>query len=123
MELTRKSVRFDLNGGLNSLSLPEKISTSNLYTTPFCAHVHSQILWLAASAESGSEHPLAKAITSYYDTLEAEDLKPIVQPQSVEMVPGHGVKAVVGPRKVHVGNRRILASQKHSLADTVWCWS
>ena len=35
---------------------------------------------------------MAKAITSYYDTLEADDLKPIVQPQSVEKDGGYKIK-------------------------------
>ncbi|AWB28050.1 heavy metal translocating P-type ATPase [Halococcoides cellulosivorans] len=62
------------------------------------------ILRLAASAESGSEHPLARAIVAG-----AEDRGlDVPDPESFENVPGHGIRAVVDGRDVLVGNRKLL---------------
>jgi Cu+-exporting ATPase len=62
------------------------------------------ILRLAATAESGSEHPLARAIV---DGAEERGID-VTDPDSFENVPGHGVKATVGDSEVLVGNRKLL---------------
>jgi P-type Cu+ transporter len=62
------------------------------------------VLRLAAIAESGSEHPLARAIVEG-----AEDRGiNVTDPDSFENVPGHGIKATVGDSEVLVGNRKLL---------------
>ncbi|MEZ3164171.1 heavy metal translocating P-type ATPase [Halorubrum sp. RMP-47] len=63
-----------------------------------------EILRLAASAERGSEHPLARAIV---DGAEARGLD-LDDPESFENVPGHGVRATVAGDEVLVGNRKLL---------------
>jgi Cu+-exporting ATPase len=62
------------------------------------------VLRLAAIAESGSEHPLARAIV---DGAEERGLD-VTDPDGFENVPGHGIKAVVGDSEVLVGNRKLL---------------
>ncbi|MFD1514397.1 heavy metal translocating P-type ATPase [Halomarina rubra] len=62
------------------------------------------VLRLAATAESGSEHPLAQAIV---EGAEERDID-ITDPDDFENVPGHGIKATVGDSKVLVGNRKLL---------------
>ncbi|MBV0902844.1 heavy metal translocating P-type ATPase [Haloarcula salina] len=62
------------------------------------------VLRLAASAESGSEHPLARAVV---DGAEARGLD-VRDPEDFENVPGHGIEATVGDRRVLVGNRKLL---------------
>jgi copper-(or silver)-translocating P-type ATPase len=64
----------------------------------------SELLRLAASAEQGSEHPLAQAIVEGATDrgLELDDAT------DFENVPGHGIRATVGGREVLVGNRRLL---------------
>lgn len=58
---------------------------------------------LAASVESMSEHPVGKAIVGGY----AESYPdPVLQPESFEAVPGRGVSATVGGKRVDVGNMR-----------------
>ena len=73
------------------------ILTFNGYTT-------QDVLRISASAESGSEHPLARAIVSMAKTkkLGLENLS------EFEAVSGMGVKASVGGKKVFFGNRKLL---------------
>ena len=68
-----------------------------------------ELLRLAASAERGSEHPLARAIV---EGAEARGLD-LASPTAFENVPGHGVRATVasgdgGDIEVLVGNRKLL---------------
>jgi Cu+-exporting ATPase len=67
------------------------------------------VLRLAASAERGSEHPLARAIV---DGAEERGLT-VTDPDEFENVPGHGVRATVGESEVLVGNRKLL--QDHGI--------
>jgi Cu+-exporting ATPase len=62
------------------------------------------VLRFAATAESGSEHPLARAIV---DGAEARGID-VTDPDDFENVPGHGIKATVGDSEVLVGNRKLL---------------
>ena len=62
------------------------------------------VLSVAASAESGSEHPLAEAIVEGANdrgvTLE--------EPTEFENVPGHGIRATIPQGEVVVGNRKLM---------------
>ncbi|KYH24151.1 putative copper-exporting P-type ATPase A [Halalkalicoccus paucihalophilus] len=62
------------------------------------------VLRLAATAESGSEHPLARAIVNGARErgIDVTDLN------NFENVPGHGIEATVGDDEVLVGNRKLL---------------
>ncbi|SDF29062.1 Cu+-exporting ATPase [Halorubrum xinjiangense] len=68
------------------------------------ATAEDEVLRLAASAERGSEHPLARAIV---DGAEARGLD-LADPEDFENVPGHGVTATVDGAEVLVGNRKLL---------------
>ena len=59
------------------------------------------VLHAAASAESGSEHPLARAIV---DGAEERGIER-TDPEGFENVPGQGIRATVGGEAVLVGNR------------------
>ena len=63
-----------------------------------------ELLRLAASAESGSEHPLARAIVAGAEERGIE----VSDPDSFENVPGHGVRATVDGTELLVGNRKLL---------------
>ena len=65
------------------------------------------VLRLAASAERGSEHPLARAIV---DGAEARGID-VTDPDDFENVPGHGVRATVEGDAVLVGNRKLLRDE------------
>jgi len=62
------------------------------------------VLRLAASAESGSEHPLARAIVEGAEERGIE----VPDPEDFENVPGHGIRATVEGSEVLVGNRKLL---------------
>ncbi|WP_049984459.1 HAD-IC family P-type ATPase [Halorubrum sp. BV1] len=63
-----------------------------------------EVLRLAASAERGSEHPLARAIV---EGAESRGLD-LAAPDEFENVPGHGVRARIAGEDVLVGNRKLL---------------
>jgi len=69
-------------------------------------HSEDEVLRLAASAERGSEHPLAQAIVA---GAEARGLD-LSDPEDFENVPGHGVSAGVGS-EILVGNRTLLGDR------------
>lgn len=70
------------------------------------------LLYWAASAERGSEHPLGRAIV---ERAEAEGLT-LAEPQSFQAVRGRGVIATVDGRRVLVGSRRLM--EDHDIDPT-----
>ncbi|MEF8900529.1 MAG: heavy metal translocating P-type ATPase [Halovenus sp.] len=62
------------------------------------------VLTAAASAERGSEHPIARSIVEGARERGADP----AESDSFENVPGHGVRATVDGRDVLVGNRKLL---------------
>ncbi len=71
----------------------------------------SAILWLAASAERGSEHPLGEAIVR---AAQARGL-PLVEPARFEAVAGRGVIAEVDGHHVAVGNLKMMTERSFHL--------
>src|SRR5207253_1804430 len=65
----------------------------------------SELLAIAAAAESSSEHPLAAAVMKA--AFEREAIPPAVE--SFEALPGKGVMASIAGAKVLVGNPKLLA--------------
>ncbi|WP_049972717.1 heavy metal translocating P-type ATPase [Haladaptatus cibarius] len=66
----------------------------------------ADVLRFAASAESGSEHPLAQAIV---EGAKERDIE-VMEPDSFENVPGHGIQATLGGSEILVGNRKLLSN-------------
>ncbi|MDQ0393566.1 Cu+-exporting ATPase [Labrys monachus] len=64
-----------------------------------------EVLGLLAAAESRSEHPLAAAI------VEAAGRRglPLQEAREFDAMPGHGVSAAVGQRRVSIGSDRLMA--------------
>lgn len=73
-----------------------------------------ELLRLAASAERGSEHPLAAAMVR---AAEARGLT-LSWPERFNSVPGHGLEAVVDGRTVLVGNARLLRDRGLDVDET-----
>jgi Cu2+-exporting ATPase len=72
-----------------------------------------ELLGLLASAESGSEHPLAQAVVDYAKVQEI----PINPAKNFQAIPGHGAEAIVDGRKVLFGNRKLMADRGIPLGD------
>jgi len=102
-----KAIVFDKTG---TLTKGEPAVTDVLALAP---HSESSVLGFAASAESGSEHPLGEAIVR-----KAKDQGLSIPPlESFEAVPGKGVMATCGNRKVLLGNRRLMGENGISITQ------
>jgi P-type Cu2+ transporter len=75
----------------------------------------SEMLRLVASAERGSEHPLARALV---EGAEQRRIDPAEASEFVA-VPGHGLRAVVDGRRVLIGNERLLSGDGVETTDLV----
>ena len=64
----------------------------------------AETLKLLATAERGSEHPLAEAIVAYAAEQDIE----LGEVDDFEAIPGHGIEAVIEGRKVLVGTRKLM---------------
>ena len=72
-----------------------------------------ELLKLAASVETVSEHPLAEAII---EGAKAKGLS-LGKPEAFEAVPGHGVIAIVNGRQVVLGNFKMMQRQNVNLGN------
>ena len=73
----------------------------------------AEVLRLAASVERSSEHPLGEAILA---GARARELT-LEDPTDFEALPGRGVQALVGTRRVVLGNRRLMDERGYALGD------
>jgi P-type Cu+ transporter len=64
----------------------------------------TEILFLAASAERYSEHPLAEAVRA----AAREKNLTLTEPQGFEAIPGKGIRAKVNGTLIVIGNRRLI---------------
>lgn len=70
-------------------------------------------IYLAASAEQGSEHPLGEAIAREA-SMRGIDLS---IPEEFEAIPGYGISAVVDGHALLVGNRRLMEREGLDTSD------
>ena len=71
--------------------------------SPYNGYSETELLTLAALAESQSNHPVARSILEAYDGAIAES-----DVTDYEEIPGHGIRAQVQGRSVLAGNDRLL---------------
>ena len=64
----------------------------------------NEALMLCASAERGSEHPIARAIVGNAETKGLE----LKNPESFKAVPGRGIDAIVAGKKILAGNIKLM---------------
>lgn len=100
------TVVFDKTGTLTH-GIPEVKAIETLGAASM-----QDVLALAATAESASEHPLGKAIIA---KAQAESL-PIGRPEQFHYLPGKGIKCLIGGAEVVIGNRTLLAEGGYSLS-------
>ncbi|MBP5093787.1 MAG: cadmium-translocating P-type ATPase [Abditibacteriota bacterium] len=89
---------FDKTGTL-TLGTPEVRTVKS-----FGKYAFGDVYAFAACAEKLSEHPLGKAVVKCYG-------KDIPDPESFEMIPGKGVVASVGGKRVLAGSRKFLTER------------
>ena len=70
-------------------------------------------LQLLASAENGSEHPLASAITSYAKEKNIE----LSDAAEFAAIPGHGIRASIDGREVLVGTRKLMTEENINITS------
>ena len=63
-----------------------------------------QTLQLLASAEKGSEHPLAEAIVTYATRKDVA----LIDVDDFTAIPGHGISAIISGKHVLVGTRKLM---------------
>ena len=86
---------------------------------PTVAEVHpidmneDDLLSIMATAQKGSEHPLARAITIYAN----EKGINANEPESFRALVGRGVEAVVGGRTVLIGSRRLMEEKEIDISS------
>jgi Cu+-exporting ATPase len=71
----------------------------------------SDLLALAAAAQTGSEHPLARAVLARAEGLVLPDL------DEFQSHTGMGLTAQVGGRRIAIGNRRLMGAQRIQISD------
>lgn len=105
------TVVFDKTGTLTK-GEPE---LTNIIVLDEEAYNEKEILHLAASAEKGSEHSLAKAILAKATEEEIE----LRDSTDFDAVPGQGIQAKVGDELVYFGNARMMDTQSIDLSNEV----
>lgn len=66
-----------------------------------------KVLQLLASAEKGSEHPLAESIVNYAK----KNHIPFLEVAHFEAIPGHGIKATIDGKSLCVGNLKFMIEE------------
>lgn len=100
-----KTVVFDKTGTLT------KGEPSVTDIVVYNGYTEKEALKLAAIAEKGSEHPLAEAILK----AARQDGSDVPDAESFEAVPGQGVKCTYENKKILLGNRRLMQTEKVSI--------
>jgi len=72
-----------------------------------------EMLRIAASAEKGSEHPLADAIVEEAGKLNLE----LYDVENFEAIPGQGLRAVINNKKYYLGNLRLVNEQNINIKN------
>lgn len=94
-----KNIAFDKTGTLTY----EKLSVVEYKS--FCPKYDDEaFLKILASVEAYSEHPLGKAITSYYK----ENNEELLDIQNFTVNPGKGITANLGEKSILVGNLKLI---------------
>ncbi len=75
-----------------------------------------EFLRLAATAESGSEHPLARAVIN---RAKQGNISTTANPDSFEAISGHGLKAIYSNHEIMIGNRKMMEDNRIPITEIV----
>ncbi|MFZ2198580.1 MAG: heavy metal translocating P-type ATPase, partial [Thermodesulfovibrionales bacterium] len=102
LEIAHKisTIVFDKTGTLTK-GMPE-VTDVVAYGIP-----QSEVLFYAASAERGSEHPLGESIIKKAKENGIE----IASAEQFSAVPGHGIKAAINGKQVMLGNEKLMRDE------------
>ncbi len=103
-----KSLAFDKTGTL-TVGRPTVTKLKGFAIT------EEELLYLAASAESYSEHPLAKAILEAGKGLE----EPLITPQDSQFIIGQGLQVKLNDNIYYLGNRKLMTENKIAIPTEV----
>jgi Cd2+/Zn2+-exporting ATPase len=65
-----------------------------------------EVLRLAASLDSGSSHPVAKAVVEAWDEDKSRRIGPLFQVADFVSIPGRGAQGTIDGRRYYIGNHR-----------------
>jgi P-type Cu+ transporter len=83
-----------------------KPELTDVLVVPGATFSETELLRLAAGAESASEHPLARAIV---DGARARSIEPTAPIERFAAIPGGGIEAQIAGRMIRIGTRSLLA--------------
>ena len=106
-----KKITFDKTGTL-TCGTPEVIAVESFSPNTDCDEVYR----LCSCAEHLSEHPLGKAVVQCY---KKDRKSSVIESMDFEMLPGRGVSATVGSRRVLAGNAEMMCENGIDLSDEV----
>ncbi len=105
-----KCIAFDKTGTL-TYGNPEVAAVNSNYDIS-----NERLLFLTASAEQRSEHPLGKAIVSYYKNISDISLQ---EPIEFQMLAGRGVSAVIDGHAILAGNAEMLRDNNIPISQMI----
>ncbi len=96
-----KAIVFDKTGTLTT----GQLAVTDVIAFP--GHTAEELLQIAASLESKSQHPIAQAIVRHYEQTAAR--KSLLEAQGVQSLTGQGLKAQIGSQVYLVGKPELFA--------------
>ena len=101
------TIVFDKTGTLTE----GKPIVTDILVTPLITK--ENLLYYAASGETGSEHPLGEAIVQK----SKEENMTLAKPDYFEAIPGHGIRVEIEGKDMYIGNRKLMIEQKIDLSS------
>lgn len=101
------TIVFDKTGTLTE----GKPIVTDILVTPLITK--ENLLYYAASGETGSEHPLGEAIVQK----SKEENMTLAKPDHFEAILGHGIRVEIEGKDMYIGNRKLMLEQKINLSS------
>ena len=92
-----------------------KPALTDIIMLPTYLGKEAYFMTLAASAEKGSEHPLARAVINHA----AEKNLQLNEPEYFQAIPGHGVEAKINGSNVLLGTQKLMREHQINIGEFV----